>query len=399
MSNRSLGLVVAALVIAIVPAAIGQSSAGLKARLDAIAAAQEKVRERYHHDREGAAAEAPQLARERFLKETARNTEEVLTLVAARPDDPAVVEALKFVIKTAKAGPGDESYRAMEILLRDHVRDPGMSEICGRIFYFVHVPVAESLLRAVLEQHPNRHDRGEACHALAQYLEYQAYTVRVIRAKPARIGDWVHERHKESFERFVKEADPAALEKQSEALLERVVAEFADVKDWYDERPLGTIAVGELFRLRNLAVGKIAPEIEGKDHEGRSFALRDYRGKVVVLTFSGNWCGPCVGMYPHERDLIAKLKDKPFALVSVNTDANVETLKTAITTGEITWRCWWDGGTTGPITTRWGILSFPSIFILDKSGVIRFKDLRGEDLDKAVVLLLDEAPAETPSRQ
>jgi peroxiredoxin len=399
MFIRSLGLVVA-LVIAIVPEAIGQVSAGLKVRLDAIAAAQAQARARYDRELEGQPmAEALQSARECYLKESARNTEEVLGLVAARPDDPAVAEALEFVIKTARAGPGDESYRAMEILLRDHVRDPGMGEICGGIFWFVHVPVAESLLRAVLAQHPNRQDRGQACHALAQYLEYQAYTVRVIRAKPARIDDWVHERHKESFERFVREADPAALEKQSEKLLERVVAEFADVKDWYDERPLGMIAVGELFRLRNLAVGKIAPEIEGKDHEGTSFALRDYRGKVVVLTFSGNWCGPCLGMYPQERDLVAKLKDKPFALVSVNTDANVETLKTAIATGEITWRCWWDGGMTGPITTRWGILSFPSIFVLDRSGVIRFKDVRGEDLDRAVALLLDEAPAETSSRQ
>ena len=120
--------------------------------------------------------------------------------------------------------------------------------------------------------------------------------------------------------------------------------------------------------------------------------MSDYRGKVVVLTFSGNWCGPCVAMYPQERALVAKLKDKPFALVSVNTDATVETLKKSIAAGEITWRCWYDGGLTGPITTRWGVLRFPSIFVLDKAGVIRFKDVRGQELDKAVATLLDEKP-------
>jgi hypothetical protein len=115
----------------------------------------------------------------------------------------------------------------------------------------------------------------------------------------------------------------------------------------------------------------------------------------VVLTFSGNWCGPCVGMYPAERALVARLSDRPFALVSVNTDVDLETLRKSIASGEITWRCWWDGGTTGPITTRWGITAFPTIYVLDKAGVIRFIDLRGDELDRAVAQMLDEATAGT----
>jgi peroxiredoxin len=142
--------------------------------------------------------------------------------------------------------------------------------------------------------------------------------------------------------------------------------------------------------MRDLIVGKTAPEIEGADHEGKPFKLGETRGKVVVLTFSGNWCGPCVGMYPQERKLLAQHEGKPFAMVSVNTDEEVETLKKAIEAGEITWRCWWDGGTDGPITTRWGVTGFPTIFVLDRDGVIRFKNVRGEDLDRAVDSLLAE---------
>ena len=221
----------AVLTLTAIPGAIGQSPAGLKARLDTIVGAQEEVRRRYHKELEGkTTAEAQKPAVDRFLAELARNTEEVLALVLADPNDPAVVEALKFVIRTARAGPGDESYRAMEILLRDHVRDPGMGDICGMIFYVVHAPVAEALLRAVLEKHPNRDDRGQACYALAEYLRNQAKMVRRIREKPERIDEYVHERHKKATERFVKEADPGKMEKQWEPLFERVIAEFADVK-------------------------------------------------------------------------------------------------------------------------------------------------------------------------
>ena len=54
-----------------------------------------------------------------------------------------------------------------------------------------------------------------------------------------------------------------------------------------------------------------------------------------------------------------------------------------------------DGGSGGPITAHWGISGFPSIFVLDKAGVIRFKDVRGDDLDQAVASLVDETSAET----
>jgi len=103
-------------------------------------------------------------------------------------------------------------------------------------------------------------------------------------------------------------------------------------------------------------------------------------------------------MYPQERELAARHAGKPFTLLSVNTDASLDTLRESIAKGEITWRCWWDDGMTGPITTRSGILSFPSIFVLDRAGVIRFKDVRGDELDRAVTSLLDEAAGKNPAR-
>ncbi|MGA2699812.1 MAG: TlpA disulfide reductase family protein [Isosphaeraceae bacterium] len=398
MRSHFLRMTTTVLVLAVAGAVAGQSAVSVKERLGVIMKRQHAARERFSNDLKGKTPEVQKAGVERYAAETDKNTEEALGLAQANPTEPADVEALEFVIRAARAGPGDHSYRAMEILLHGHVRDPGMGQICGRIFYFVHEPVAEALIRSVLKEHPNRSDRARACHALASYLMYQAKMIRRIREKPATIDEYVHERHKAATARFVKEADPNALDRQAEALLERVVAEFADVPDWYDKRPLGAIAEGELFAVRHLSVGKLAPEVVGRDHEGKLFALAEYRGKVVVLTFSGNWCGPCAGMYPQERELAARHAGKPFTLLSVNTDASLDTLRESIAKGQITWRCWWDGGMTGPITTRWGIRLFPSIFVLDRTGVIRFKDLRGDELDRAVTSLLDEAAVKTPAR-
>lgn len=156
------------------------------------------------------------------------------------------------------------------------------------------------------------------------------------------------------------------------------------------------MAESELFEMRQLTIGKMAPEIEGEDIEGKRFKLSDYRGKVVVLTFSGNWCGPCRATYPQEREIIARLKGRPFALVSVKTDEGKETLRKSIESGEITWRCWFDGGVDGPITTAWGVDSFPTLYVIDSKGIIRFKSGREGEIDKAVEALMDSGQIASP---
>ena len=92
-----------------------------------------------------------------------------------------------------------------------------------------------------------------------------------------------------------------------------------------------------------------------------------------------------------ERELVSRLKDRPFVVLSVNTDPDRETLLKSIRDGEITWRCWWDGGQSGRITSRWNVLSFPSIFVIDAQGVIREGGTRGKDLDQTVQRLVEEA--------
>ena len=96
-------------------------------------------------------------------------------------------------------------------------------------------------------------------------------------------------------------------------------------------------------------------------------------------------------MYPHERSLVKRLANEPFALIGVNSDPKEKVLA-ALKRDNITWRSFWDGGnTSGPIASRWNVRGWPTIYVLDHKGVIRYKNTRGAAMDKAVDALLKEA--------
>jgi len=97
-------------------------------------------------------------------------------------------------------------------------------------------------------------------------------------------------------------------------------------------------------------------------------------------------------MYPHERSLVKKFENKPFVLLGVNSDKDRDELKSVLEKEEITWRSWWDGGSTnGPIATQWNVSGWPTIYVIDAEGIIRHKNVRGNDLDAALDALVAEA--------
>jgi hypothetical protein len=96
-------------------------------------------------------------------------------------------------------------------------------------------------------------------------------------------------------------------------------------------------------------------------------------------------------MYPHERSLVKRLEGKPFALIGVNSDEDREQLKQVLVEQNITWRSFWNGGSSdGPISRRWQVEGWPSIWVIDARGVIRYREVHGEEMDEAVDALLAE---------
>jgi len=96
-------------------------------------------------------------------------------------------------------------------------------------------------------------------------------------------------------------------------------------------------------------------------------------------------------MYPHERSLVKRLEGKPFALLGINSDKDRDELKKVLEKEQITWRSFWNGGSTsGPISKAWHVHAWPTIYVLDAQGVIRYRNVRGHQMDEAVDTLLKE---------
>lgn len=104
-----------------------------------------------------------------------------------------------------------------------------------------------------------------------------------------------------------------------------------------------------------------------------------------------------MAMIPHERTLVKRLADQPFVLLGINSD-DAERYRKERVEKEVTWPSFFDGGSTGgPIASKWGVSGWPTIYVLDHLGRIRFQGPRGEAMDEAVDQLLAELRGDLPS--
>jgi thiol-disulfide isomerase/thioredoxin len=292
-----------------------------------------------------------------------------LALAEKHPGDPAAVDAL---VKAAGLGAGESpaSEKALALMEKKHVKDVRLAVVMPDLT-FSKWPGADAFVRAVLEKSPSREARGQAAYCLAH-----------------------RQREKAAFELSGPGADKASAD--AEALFRLVAEKYADLP--HPKRgTLGEWAVPALAELQRLAVGRVAPEIEGEDGDVKRFKLSDYRGKVVVLDFWGHWCPDCRAVYPRQRELAKRFEGKPFVLLGVNSDEDKDALKKVLAKRGVTWRYWWDGGSrNGPIATAWDIQWWPTIYVLDQKGVIRHKG--HEELAAKLGQLVDELLKEGEGR-
>lgn len=280
-------------------------------------------------------------------------------------------------------GGGKQFDEAIDILGRDHLGNPKIGVLCSALGNRASAS-SEAMLVKILKDNPAKDVKGLAAYGLASLYKQRAEFAP--RAKNPEMAEQLANMLGKEVAESLK-AGPAASEAKAIEYYELVASKFADVDG--PEGKLGELAKPELFELKNLSVGKVAPEIVLKDLEGNEAKLSALKGKVVVLDVWATWCGPCRAMIPHEREMVKKFEGKPFEFVSISFDDSKETLQNFLKKEPMPWTHWFNGP-DGPMGKAWNIRYFPTIYVLDSKGVIRFKGVRGEEMTEAVQSLLDE---------
>jgi RNA polymerase sigma factor (sigma-70 family) len=371
----------------------------------------------------------------------------MVDLAATNPKDPASRDALIWAIdkpyRTDNGGFGDEVQRAVNLLVQHHADDPEVARLGLGLANLV-TRRRDAFLEGIYANAEGREAKGLARMALAQYLEKKA--PEVAGANKFQNRSVVHYQSYDDHGKLVEKTsslsneeegyrvhermlDPEKVRLESERLYEEVIADYGDIPyittryrelerraretpsasctdpkereamreiEAYlrDEKPqtLGAVAAAHLDDMRNLAVGRLAPDFEGVGVDGKPLKLSDHRGKVVALVYWFSTCGPCLGEIPHERELARKMKGRPFTLLGVVSDGRCEEARKVIEAQGMAWPNVLKGG--DKVAEQYHVRSNPSYFVIDARGVIRTKGyLLPSTLDQLLEKLVSDTEA------
>ena len=175
----------------------------------------------------------------------------------------------------------------------------------------------------------------------------------------------------------------------TEAEYKVILAKFSDVNQQLTDVTKGNL--DNLSTERKLAVGGEPVDFNVKSTDGKTLSPAAFKGKVLLIDFWATWCGPCVAEMPNVKNVYSKFHPQGFEIVGVSLDQSRDRLDQFLKSNQIVWPQYFDGKWwNNDVAVRYGIKSIPTTILVDKAGKIRYKSLRGKQLENAVQQLLAE---------
>lgn len=240
-------------------AAPAQAPSAAQKKLDDITARFEKAMEDWKESLHGAKSQEEANALYEKRPGDAYLDEYEAVATEAKGTEVAAKAWSQYVMIAAGLGNANQVTKGVKVLVEEHIDSPLLADVPdiiagSRAFK---PAKAEELLRRMIDKSKDKKVQAAAMFALGSQLMGEK------KAKPERVAE-------------------------GRALLEKVKKDYADVAG--GEGPsYAAMAEGQLFELDNLQIGKTPADFEVTDENGVKFKLSDYRGKVVVIDFWGNW--------------------------------------------------------------------------------------------------------------
>lgn len=131
-------------------------------------------------------------------------------------------------------------------------------------------------------------------------------------------------------------------------------------------------------------------ELKVKSIDGREIDMAQMKGKVVLIDFWATWCRPCMDELPKLKETYEKLHSKGFEIIGLSLDQEKAALEEVVASEKIPWPQYLDGGKEeGSLADKFQVASIPTMWLVDKKGILRDLNAR-ENLATKVEKFLAE---------
>ncbi|MFT4549907.1 MAG: hypothetical protein ACI8XO_004442 [Verrucomicrobiales bacterium] len=223
-------------------------AADTASRIKKLTAAHKEKMNAFSEKMQGASREEQRALYQSEYPDSSGAAAAITGIVKANPEAEASLSGINWVLRNSRGKVDKEIYTILE---KHYLDSEKMTDVMGSMMR-QSSPEAKAFLKTASEKSEVKDVRGLAIYAMAIGIERDA----------SKVDEYT-------------------------ALIEKLVAEHPDLE--VRGRNVAARAKGKLFAAKNLAIGKEAPEIVGKDVDGKEMKLSDYRGKVVVIDFWGDW--------------------------------------------------------------------------------------------------------------